>query len=226
MSVEIVSGKFTASTAAVNVECGFIPDYIEAFSALGGTEIKYEWFKVLYDYAAAGTGMYGFVTDGAPAHVAAATNGFIPYDTSIESVLLPAPDADGVVMAPTCIDYNAATTYVARDLSAGVEILGSCVRPTTHNGFVYECVVASGGASGAEPTWLTVVGGRTVAGSGDEWICRHERVARRGVKGFTVGATICTDGEYWVFKAEKHDRYNYMGDADVENPVTFGERMI
>ena len=225
MESKIVSGKFLASTAEVNVECGFVPDYIEAFSALGGTEIKYEWFKVLYDYCIAALGRFGFVTDGAPAHVAAATNGFRPYDTSVESVVLPAPDGDGYVKAASIADYDdTEAAYTARDLSAGVEVLGSVVRPTTHNGFVYECIV-TGGAGVTEPTWPTKVGD-TVSDAGvNTWICREERVVRTGVKGFTVGATICTDGEYWVFKAELHDRYNDMGDADVENPVTFGDHM-
>ncbi len=226
MSVEIVSGKFIAANAvATNVECGFVPSLIQLIKALGATEIHYKWHRVLYDHAAAGTGKFGYQVDVAPVPLASANDGFIPYDVSIESVLLPAPDADGVVMAPSILDYNAATTYVARDLSAGVEILGSAIRPTIHNGFVYECVVASGGAAGAEPTFGTVVGGRTVAGSGDEWICRDERIARRGVKGFTVGSTLSVDGEFWVFDAQKHDRFNFMGDADVENPVTFGDRM-
>ena len=219
MNTEVVSGKFLASTAAVNVECGFVPDYIEAFSALGGTEIKYEWFKVLYDYAIAALGKFGFVTDGAPAHVAAATNGFMPYDTSVETVLLPAPDGDGYQKAAAIADYDVTeAAYVARTAA----VLGTVVRPTVHNGFVYECTV-TGGAGVTEPTWPTKIGD-TVSDAGvNTWICRDERVVRRGVKGFTVGATICTDGEYWVFKAEKHSRYNYMGDADAENPVTFGD---
>lgn len=226
MSVEIVSGKLIAANGvATNVECGFIPDHLQLIKDLGGTEKHYKWDRVLYEHAAAATGMYGYDVDIAPAPLASANDGFIPYDTSIESVLIPSPDSDGVVMAPSILDYNVATTYVARDYTAGVEILGSVVRPTTHNGFVYECVVASGGASGAEPTWGTVVGGRTVAASGDEWICREERIARRGVKGFTIGATLSVDGQYWVFDAQKHDRWNFMGDADVENPVTFGDRL-
>jgi len=220
MESRIVSGKFLASNAAVNVECGFVPDYIEAFSALGGTEIKYEWFKVLYDYAAAALGKFGFVTDGAPAHVAAATNGFMPYDTSVESVVLPAPDGDGFLKATSIADFDAAEAgYTARTIAA----LGSVVRPTVHNGFVYEQTTHVG--AGVEPTWPTKVGESVTIAGGDTWICREERIVRTGVKGFTVGATICTDGEYWAFKAEKHDRYNYMGDADVENPVTFGDHM-
>ena len=219
MNTETVSGKFLASTAAVNVECGFVPDYIEAFSALGGTEIKYEWFKVLYDYAIAALGKYGFVTSIAPAHVAAATNGFEPYDISVETVQLPAPDGHGFWKAASIADYNAATTYI---LPRTVARLGHAIRPTVHNGFVYE--QASGAAlAGAEPTWSKVLGAITTDTGGNTWITRTERIVRRGVKGFTVGATICTNGEYWVFKAEKHSRYTYMGDADAENPVTFGD---
>ena len=222
MSVEIVSGKFVAANGvATNVECGFVPDYLELIRDLGATEKHLAWWKVLYDYAAALTGMYGYDVDIAPVPLASAALGIIPYDTSVESVVLPAPDGDGFMKAASIADYNALTTYTARSVTA----LGSVVRPSTHNGFVYELTTASGGAAGAEPTWPTKVGDSVTAGSTDVWICREERVVRTGVKGFTIGATISVDGEYWVFKAEKHDRYNYMGDADVENPVTFGDHM-
>lgn len=218
MESKKVSGKFQVGNVACNVECGFIPDYVKAISAIGGAEIMYEWWKVLYDTVAAAKGQYGFVTSVAPAHVAAATNGIIPYDTVVETVQLPAPDGDGYRMAQSIATYAIGTTYTVRSVTA----LGSVVRPTTRNGFVYECINASGGAAGAEPgTWPTQLGDTVTAGSGDIWICREERVCRRGVKGFTLGATICTDGEEWVFTAELHDRHADMGDADSENPVLF-----
>ena len=160
-----------------------------------------------------------------PTPLGSANAGFIPYDESIESVVLPAPDGDGYVKAASIADYDdTEASYVARDLSAGVEVLGSVVRPTVHNGFVYECIV-TGGAGTTEPTWPTKVGD-TVSDEGvNTWICREERIVRTGVKGFTIGVTLCTAGEYWFFKAELHDRHNYMGDARIENPVTFGDHM-
>ena len=225
MSVEIVSGKLIAANGvATHVECGFIPDHIQLIKDLGGTEKHFKFMRVLYEHAVTATGKYGYDIDGVPANLAGADDGFIPYDTDIDSVLLPAPDGDGVVPAASIADYDdAEAAYVARDLSAGVEVLGSVVRPTVHNGYVYECIV-SGGAGVTEPTWPTKVGD-TVSDNANTWICRAERTVKRGVKGFTIGATLSIDGQYWFFKAEKHDRFNFMGDADVENPVTFGDHM-
>jgi len=217
MESKIVSGKFQVGAVACNVECGFVPDYVRAIAAIGGAEVAFEWWKVLYDYVLAAKGKYGFVTDAAaPAHVAAATNGIIPYDTVVETVQLPAPDGDGYKKAQSIATFDATeAAYTARTITA----LGSVVRPTVRNGFVYEQITHVG--AGAEPTWPTQLGDTVTIGGGDTWICREERVCRRGVKGFTVGATICTDGNEWVFKAELHDRYGDMGDADTENPVLF-----
>ena len=222
MEAKIVSGKLTVGDVATHVECGFIPDEIKLISDLGGAEKHYKFAKVLYDHAAAATGKYGYDLVDSPAPLTDADNGFIPYSTSVESVVLPAPDGDGYVPAASIADYDdTEASYVARDYSAGVEVLGSVVRPTVHNGYVYECIV-TGGAGGTEPTWPTVIGETVSDGGVNTWICREERVIRRGVKGFTIGATLSVDGQYWWFKAEKHDRHTFMGDADVENPVTFG----
>ena len=219
MNTETISGKFLVGDVAVNVECGFIPDHLQLLKNLAGTLKHFKWQKVLYDYAAVGTGMYGFDVDGVPTRLGSANDGFIPYDTSVESVMLPAPDGDGFLKAPSIADYDGtAVTYTAR----GVAALGSVVRPTVHNGYVYESLASTGAVQAVEPTWPTIVGD-TVVDAVNTWICREERVVRTGVKGFTVGVNLCTDGQYWSFKAEKHSRYNYMGDARVENPVTFAD---
>ena len=220
MEAKMVSGKLTVGDAATHVECGFIPDEIQLISDLGGTEKHYKFMKVLYDHAVAGTGKFGYDIDVAPTNLASANAGFIPYETSVESVVLPAPDGDGYMKAPSIADFDAGATYTARSITA----LGSVVRPTVHNGFVYELVTASG--IGAEPdTWPTKIGETVTAGGNDVFITREERVVRTGVQGFTIGVDLCTNGEFWFFKAELHDRHNYMGDADVENPVTFGDHM-
>lgn len=223
MEAKMVSGKFTAANAvATNVECGFIPDEVQLISDLGGAEKHYKWAKVLYDEAAALTGKYGYDLVDSPTPLTDADNGIIPYDVSVDSVLIPAPDGDGFVKAAAVADFDITeAAYVARDLTAGAQVLGSIVRPTVHNGYVYECLVTAG-ASDPQPTWPTVVGDTVADVGGNTWICREERIMRTGVKGFTIGATLSVDGQYWFFKAELHDRHAYMGDADVENPVTFG----
>lgn len=220
MSVEIVSGKLIAANAvATNVECGFVPSHIQLIKDLGGTEKHYKFMRVLYDEAVAGTGKYGYDIVDSPVPLTDADNGFIPYDESVESVVLPAPDGDGYMKAPTIVDYLNGLTPTARTITA----LGTVYRPSTHNGFVYECT-ATAGVLATEPTWPTKVGD-TITDDNNTFICREERVVRTGVQGFTIGATLSVDGQYWWFKAEKHDRHTFMGDADVENPVTFGDHM-
>lgn len=220
MSVEIVSGKFLAANAvATHVECGFVPDFILAISDPGTTPVQHQFYKLLYDIAA--TGRWGFIYAAgvAPTPNANALEGIIPYDTSIDTVFLPATNNQGYIKAPSVADWLTTTTPVARVANG---VLGSCIRPTTHNGLVYECTI-SGGVMGVEPVTWPLVPGATVSDTNNTYIARVERVVKRGVKGFTVGATISVDGIMWVFRAEKHDRYTYMGDADIENPVTFAD---
>lgn len=221
MEAKMVSGKLTVGDDACHVECGFIPDEIQLISDLGGAEKHYKFMKVLYDHAVGATGKYGYDLVDSPAPLTTEDAGFVPYSTSVESVVLPAPDGDGYLKAPSIADYSTTTDYTggARSVTA----LGTVVRPTVHNGFVYECTTGAG-TDATEPTWPTKVGD-SVDGGNNVWICREERVVRTGVLGFTIGVDLCTDGQYWFFKAELHDRHNYMGDADVENPVTFGDHM-
>lgn len=219
MEAKKVSGKLTVGNVAANVECGFIPDEVQAIGPLGGAEKHYKWAKVLYDHAATGTGKWGYDLVDSPSPLGSANAGFIPYDTSVESVMLPAPDGDGYLKASSIADYDNTNNYTGEARSTTA--LGTVVRPTTHNGFVYECTTGAG-VDGTEPTWPTKVGESVDAGN-NIWICREERIVRTGVKGFTIGSDLCSAGEYWFFSAELHDRHNYMGDARVENPVTFGD---
>ncbi|MBE3139679.1 MAG: hypothetical protein IMZ53_03745 [Thermoplasmata archaeon] len=214
--MKVVSGTFISTTNATNVECGFIPDYIRLWSALGGTELCIEWFKCLAD--AATTGQYGCLdTAGVKSMCSDANNGIIEYDTSsTQYVWLTAPGGSGKVKKALSADFVAGVTQpTARSTS----VCGTTVRPSTHNGYVYECTT-SAGVYGTEPTWGTVVGATTSDGT-NTWTCRMEETVAAGCQGFVVGATISTDGEIWVFKAEKHDMTGDLGDSDSENPVRF-----
>ena len=220
MNTETVHGKFLAANAvATHVECGFVPDFLEAISDPAGTPVQHQFYKLLYDISAAG--LYGFIyaAAAAPTPNASAALGIIPYDTSIDTVFLPATNNQGYIKAPSVADWATASVPVARVANG---VLGTCIRPTTHNGMVYECTIA-GGAMGTEPVTWPLVPGATVADSLNTYIARVERVVKRGCKGFTVGETLSVNGIMWVFKAEKHSRNAYMGDADIENPVTFAD---
>lgn len=222
MQSKIVSGTFIARDAACNVKCGFIPDYVKLWTAIGGTELIYEWYKCMGDTSAL-TGQYGFLdTGGAKSVPSTEATGIIAYDTEVMKAILIAPD--GTEKAATI--YGSFTyakgvplTPTARTTTSNV--MGTVIRPTTKNGFLYECTTQGGSmAALTEPTWGTIPGETTSDGS-NTWTCREEKLKKVGGLGFTVGVTICTDSEILCFKAEQHDRADDMGDADTEDPVSY-----
>lgn len=215
---KIVSGKFIARAAAFNVECGFVPSYVKAISALGGTELEFEFFKILADLEV--SGQYGFTlsTTGVP-EPAASGSGIVPYDASANKVSLPSPTGQGEAFAdhPDPWTKSLSDAASARTTTA----LGSLVKPTSgnENGLIAECTTAGTGSS-TEPTWPSRPG-QTVTDGTTVWTMREYKSVVVGVKGFTVQAGIATNGELWVFKAEEHDRFEDMGDADVKDPLIF-----
>jgi hypothetical protein len=215
----VVGRNFIADGSAINVDLGFVPDYILAVAKFEETNpVTYEWWRERAN-TANGNGQFGTTrpaNGGAVTKNASAAAGFAEYDTSTYLPVLPAPNGSGEQAASSIADYSTTTTYTARSGTA----LGSVVRPTTHNGFVYECTTASGGAAGTEPTtWGTLVGGTTTAGSGDVWTCRDEKMKWIGAKGITIGASLSTDSDEWQLRAEKWDDDPAERDAAVYDPV-------
>ncbi len=210
-----VSAKVIATADAMNVDIGFIPDEVWLWTALGGTELTYHWLRVLAD--AAGTGQYGMLDSaGAKSTPTTAATGIIPYlGDEVPRVRIVSPDGDGFQQALVTGDYTVtrSTNATARSITA----IGTILRPTIHNGYVYECTVA--GTGSAEPTW-PIIPGETVLDNDVEYICREEDIVRAAGLGFTIGATICSDGEILAFTAEQHLKYRDLGDADSTDPVS------
>lgn len=215
-----VSGTFIADNAiAANIEIGFIPDYLEAID-LTTTLIIYRWYRCLAD--AETTGQYGIADDGAGviSECASADYGFLPYDEGENNrVLIENPSTGLLVPQSVYGDYGAAVDYSSVGAARSTTAIGTIVRPTTHNGYVYELITTASGTD-TEPTWPTTPG-ETVDAGYHIWMCREENFTKGGGKGFTVGASISTDSDVWVFRAERHDRTGDMGDADGPDPVNF-----
>jgi hypothetical protein len=85
-------------------------------------------------------------------------------------VRIPAPDGNGFANAEVSDFVAGAAQPTARSTTA----VGTVVRPSTHNGFVYECT-ASAGVLGTEPVWPTTPG-ESVSDGTNTWICRREDV--------------------------------------------------
>ncbi len=218
---KIVSGALIASDAAINVECGFVPDYVELITAIGGTELMYKWFKALGD-TDAGTGQYGILfTPGSAAGVpTTAATGIIAYDASSAKLAFDNPAGDG---PDQFADFPAAFAAGASQPTARTSsAIGTITKPSSgnENGLVAECTTSTT-TFGTEPTWPTKPGDTVTDDNSNTWTMRTTKIVQVGVKGFTVQAGIATDGELWVFKAEQHDRFEDMGDADAEDPVRF-----
>jgi len=218
---KIVSGTLIASDAAINVDIGFIPDYVEMVLAVGGTELLLRWYKALYD--AGQTGKWGLVDDGAGVltHNASAAAGVIPYDAATTKAMLPAPDGDGEKSAALTYTFATAKAAGVTPTARTTAVVGTVIRPTTSNGFLYECTVSAAAMTAlTEPTWPTVLGD-TVSDGSNTWICREEKLKLVGGKGFTLGVDKATNSEIIVFRAEQHDRSADMGDADTSSPVSY-----
>ncbi|KKL65965.1 hypothetical protein LCGC14_2149710 [marine sediment metagenome] len=216
--MKIVSGTYIAGANAANIECGFIPDYVELWTAVNGTELVYHWSKVFGDTSAL-TGQYGILdTAGVKSVPTTAATGIIAYDATALSVMLPNPAGGADLRAdlPSAYTVALSTAATARTATA----LGSIVKPSlgNENGLLAECTTA--GTGSAEPTWPTIAG-ETVVDNSVTWTMREWKTEARGVKGFTVGATVCSDGEIHVFRAEQHDRAEDMGDNGLIDPSRF-----
>lgn len=221
---QTVSGFVTSNGAAIDVDIGFIPDYVELYNFDAGAtaNLGLKWFRCLADDPeTAAHGRYGIaIADGGDiTFAAAATNGIIPYDgAKTPRVRIPAPDGDGMVTALVDSDFVAGDT---KPTARSTSVVGTIYRPSTHNGYVYECTTSTT-TLGTEPTWPTTPGESVTDDASNTFICREEDIINEGGLGFEIGASLAaTADDVIVFKAEKHLRSDDMGDAATTDPVTF-----
>ena len=215
-----VSGHFIADGSAVNINIGFVPDAFRAWEGIeeGNPAIHY-WYKECANVS--GTyGQYGFKNAaGTISTHAAATNGFISYDTKTLKYIGQSPDGNGEASATIYGSFAEAKAASLDPTARSTSVFGSIIRPTVANGLMYECTT-NGGAMTAltEPTWGTVVGGTTSDGS-NTWTCREEKLKVIGAAGLTLGATTSTDSDQWIWEAELHDSVAQERDAASYDPV-------
>ena len=208
---------FVADGGLMNFDVGFKPSYIELISALGGTELMHRFYRVLADNALAG--QYGIIDNGAGVLSANSSgSGIILYEEGEDIGVMLISPASGKKIISSVLDWTSARSTAATARSATV--LGTVLRPTTHNGRVYECTTA-GTSSGTEPTdavW-DVEPGETVADNDVRFTCRLEENMKSGGQGFAVEAGISTDSEIWVARFVADDIMEDVGDVDGFDPI-------
>ena len=199
----IIIGHFDPVGTIVYVPVGFVPEFLFAMDYGAANITKYHWFGSEEEDVESTDG----VTedgDGTNSKLTAAA-GFTGYDTGLQGPY-------GVVAdAAVILDWAVSDAYAAKTVSAH----GSYVRATTSgvdaNGSVvdrsqiFECVTA--GTSGTtEPIWPSAIGEDSPSDNGVVWR-KVTNVATTvvGYKGFTVAATLMTDGEEWYYAAWRAD---------------------
>jgi hypothetical protein len=194
------------SGAAYNMDLGFYPDYVRVELIDTATNsVFYVWAgRSQQEHATAITDSteYGTkITEGVTAVGDTVAKGISLYDGSkTQQVLVDHPTPGKGLVKADVNDYTLArsTAATARDGST----LGTILRPTTHNGYVYECTTA--GTGSAEPTWGTTVGGITTDGT-TVFTCRNENIVAGKGRGITLGATLLTSGALFFVHAYKFD---------------------
>ena len=211
--MDTVVRRFVADGNAVNLDLGFVPEYCELVVNLAGTNPNiYKWYKAFEDES---TAEYGLLITGSSGIVtvpSTAATGIKELDALYHGVLIPDPaGGDDQFQVPT--DWAAATDYSSGYTARSATASGSCVRPPTHNGCVYELTTATGSATSEPSSWPTTPGETCTDGGSNVFTCRAENVATRGAQGITIGATTQTDGHVNYVVAWKGQHYVNAGDA-------------
>jgi len=211
MNISGDSARWEADGLAVNLELGEIPDRAMLFVNTEATNPDiYFWFRGMVD----DDSMNGLLLTGSSGVVTRMTSeatGIIAYDSGViigVNVISPVPGAEDIFASVADWTEAGVTAATARSATA----VGTIIRPTIHNGRVYECTTA-GTSSGTEPTTYTTVLGETVTDNDVVFTCIDENVAQKSAAGLTIGATTQTDGGENYIWVERSANHRDRGDA-------------
>ena len=209
----IVVKRLIGGAANYNLILGFIPKKVQVVIMSATNPDTYDWFGELQEdsaEASAGSWEYGIKTvgaDGIQTYMDTVAKGISAYDGSkIVQVRIENP-ATGKDEAVTPSDFLAgATAPTARTASA----VGSVVKPSVHNDYVYECT-ASAGVLGTEPTTWPTVPGETVTDGTNTFITREENVVAGEGLGITLGGTLLENDKV-AFVTAYRGESEFVGD--------------
>lgn len=199
--------------AAYNLDLGYIPTLVRAMMTDSATHVDFiEWHGPAQEESDTSITLsceYGvMVKEGATSLLETAAKGISVYDgAKTPEILLDHPSTGKPTKVTVTGDYTVARSTAATARTATA--FGTILRPTTHNGFVYECITA--GTGSAEPTWPTTPG-ETVLDNDVEYICREENIVSNKGKGITLGATMMESDKEWFLEIFRADREEDIGD--------------
>ncbi len=206
--------RLKGGAADYNLVLGFIPSLVEVTVMSGTNPDTYRWFGEEMEDSAeaiAGSWEYGIKNEagGAETYMATVATGISAYDgAKTPQVLIDSPKPGIGLVEAAVLDWAASTASTQRSATA----VGTIVRPTTHNGYVYECTTTGTGTT-TEPTWPTTPGETVTeaAGSG-VWTCREENIVAPKGKGITLGGTLLESDKIVYVVAWRNGHFRDIGD--------------
>ena len=204
--MKCVSRILIGSGAAYNMELGFEPHRVEVELIDAATaSVFYVWNgRNQQEHATAITDSteYGIkITEGITAICDTVAKGISLYAGSKTQQVLVESPVPGVGLVKADVnDYTVARSTAATARSGTA--VGTILRPTTHNGYVYECT--TDGTGSAEPTWPTTPGEAVTDGT-TVFTCREENIVAGKGAGITLGATLLTSGALFFVRAYMFD---------------------
>ena len=198
-----IGRHFEADGLATIIDIGFVPDKAELRLDEGTNPDILTWMRRMFDDEA----IYGHLytgSTGVTTRVTTAATGISAYDSMTQKVMLPAPNGEGDAATGMPVAFVAGT---AQPTARTTAVVGTVTKPSTPNGYIYECTV-SAGVYGTEPTTWPTIPGNTVSDGTNTWTCRNEKVKNVGVKGIQIGATVSqnTDSNQCYLEAERWDK--------------------
>lgn len=208
--MQFVQRTLIGQDAAINLELGFIPTYVEIYKQHGtitSASFLRWWGKNYEDDAVvdAADQEYGVIDTGGTFSEATADTGIQSFDGSKKpQVRILNPLTGNFDNTAVYGDYDPTVDYNSVGTIRSATVIGTIIRPTVHNGCVYELKTKTGTAS-TEPTWSTTPGEETTDGGSNVWICRKEDIVANKGLGITLGSTLAASSIPLFITAIKAD---------------------
>ena len=201
------TGAFEVDGAIIHVPVGFVPDYVMVLDMNTDNNIDLHlWWKNMEDEKATGLQEGVTIAHDATARMADGA-GIVAYNTGADT--------------PTIVEYSAATTPTARTATAAGTFTRPSATGTTEDDStagsadrdaLFECVTSTG-AVVTEPAWPLSLGGQVTDDGSNVWEAVVPAKNRIGYEGFTVSASIMTDGAFFFYNAFLADKSVWHGDV-------------
>lgn len=214
--MKIVQRTLYGQDAAINLELGFIPTYVEIFKQHGTVTAAslLKWWGEEYEddtVVDAADQEYGVIITNGVQSEADANTGISSYNgAKTPQVLVESPIPGKGLVKKDCFDYDYQVANTVTPALRTGTVIGTIVRPTTANGYVYECT-ATTGACVTEPTWPTTVGDTVTDDGTNTWTCREENIVANKGLGITLGSTLAASSIPLFITAWEADQYTDLG---------------